>query len=70
MTEANDPINAIVRPLQAEVKYKGITKREYFATMAMQGLLGSPKCSHSLPHLTYAEQAVAYADALIQALNQ
>lgn len=44
----------------------GLTKREYFAAMAMQGILtraGDP------PHLQIARDAVSVADALINALN-
>jgi len=54
---------------------KGITKREYFAARAMQGLLASPYCHDltnniNLPDLSMiAEQAVAYADALLKALE-
>lgn len=43
----------------------GLTKREYFAAMAMQGL-----CANSIPgshhgFLRTAEEAVRYADALL-----
>ena len=49
----------------------GLTKREYFAAMALQGLLdwdAEMKATdvHKLP----AQHAVAYADALIEALNK
>lgn len=49
-------------------EWLGLTKREYFAAMAMQGLLaanafnGAPK--------SIAKYAVDYADELIDALNQ
>lgn len=46
-----------------------ITKRELFAAMAMQGILSSwPENSRLLMDKT-AEQAIAFADALIAALK-
>ncbi|MEO0537671.1 MAG: hypothetical protein AAF215_27890 [Cyanobacteria bacterium P01_A01_bin.123] len=50
-------------PLEA-----GLTKREYFAAMAMQGILGSDvegTCSYE----AFAKSSVKQADALIAALN-
>lgn len=46
---------------------KGITKREYFAAMALQGLAVNPGNA-----VTYAiaRDACALADALIEALNK
>lgn len=45
----------------------GLTKREYFAAMAMQGMLASD--AEGLAELK-AEYAVAFADALIAKLNK
>jgi len=47
----------------------GITKREYFAAMAMQGLasIQNPEC---FVHKAIAKHAVILADAMIAALNQ
>lgn len=42
-----------------------LSKREYFAALAMQGLL-----SKDWPHDYIAEEAVALADGLIDALEQ
>jgi hypothetical protein len=50
------------------VTCKGLTKREYFAAMAMQALLSDPNISTTYSH--YAENAVQAADALIAALNE
>ena len=48
----------------------GSTKREYFAAMAMQGLLASwPENGRLNPDKT-AERATLFADALIAALNK
>lgn len=44
----------------------GLTKREYFAAMAMQALIHS----HAHAENVCAENAVIYADALIKQLNE
>lgn len=44
----------------------GLTKREYFAAMAMQGLIASGKVS--IDHV--ADISVFYADSLIKSLNK
>jgi hypothetical protein len=48
--------------------YKGLTKREYFAALAMQALLSDNHLS-AIPS-KYAEFAVLSADALIAELNK
>ena len=45
----------------------GLTKREYFAAKALQGLLALPQSTRSPRHLV-AEEAVMQADALLQEL--
>lgn len=48
----------------------GLTKRELFAAMAMQGILSSwPENANYKPRPT-AEEAIAFADALLAALNE
>ena len=47
------------------IQEKGLSKREYFAAMAMQGLLANPLHVGGV-----AISAVAVADALIEALNK
>lgn len=47
----------------------GLTKREYFAAVAMQGMQ-SENPTTGLAHETLALCAVAQADALIEALNK
>jgi hypothetical protein len=46
----------------------GLTKREYFAAMAMQALLSDPNIATT--YSKYAENAVQAADALIAELNK
>lgn len=46
----------------------GLTKRELFAAMAMQGLYANPTWADT-PHQICIESAVSAADALIAALE-
>lgn len=67
-TNSNDPIyphKHLNVNSQIDVQYKGLTMREYFAAMAMQGLLSKP--THSAEEL--AIDAIKCADALINELN-
>ena len=48
---------------------KGLTKREYFAAMALQGILANPN-SHFNTANGIAGQSVRMADILIDCLNQ
>jgi hypothetical protein len=48
--------------------YKGLTKREHFASMMMQGLLSNPDKDFFRDDL--AEEAVALADSLLAALEK
>ena len=45
----------------------GLTKREYFAAMAMQGFMAN---TTALDAITRANKSVESADALIEALNK
>jgi hypothetical protein len=46
----------------------GLTKREYFAAMAMQAIISSPQ-GHEYGYEETADYAIEHADALITALN-
>lgn len=69
MSNANEPINP-VQDSQTHV-YWGLTKREYFAAMAMQGLLANPylhnDADFDLDHA--ADVSVRASDALLKKLN-
>lgn len=55
--------------ISANEHHDGLTKREYFAAMAMQGFMASD----GAPDVNYkviAEAAVIFADTLINALNK
>lgn len=65
-TNPNDGINHI-ESSPSFVSNKGLSKREYFAAIAMQGVLTNPPAqitTNDIPKL-----AVKMADALIKALN-
>ena len=50
-----------------DIYTKGLTKREYFAAMAMQGLIDQYKIEYQY---ICAKKSVKMADALIKALNE
>lgn len=72
----NDPAYPTDRKLISETGSEildndkpGLTKREYIAIQAMQGLLANPQRSH-LDAAELSAVAVSYADALITALQE
>lgn len=65
MTDPNDAAYPIVEG-DVMTDY-GLTKRELFAAMALQGLLTNDRLHGD--QSTFAIQSVALADALIEALN-
>lgn len=73
-TIAEEPINPMPRKYigpdgaTRETTTTGLTKREYFAAMAIQGILVGR--SRFYPPKQLSEQAVEYADALIEELNR
>jgi hypothetical protein len=69
MTNAHDPINAVVDQ-NGDASFGGLTKREYFAAMAMQGLAGSFAELGRSHSQIIAKCAVEISDALIEALNK
>jgi hypothetical protein len=48
----------------------GLTKREYFAAMAMQGLIANCYYGTGIAVDTHTNEAVVLADALITSLNK
>lgn len=70
MTKPNDPVFSTEKKVTSEGVYdnppKGLTKREYFAAMALQGILaneGTGNCD------TVCRTAIYHADELIRQLN-
>ena len=62
------PVNVDINNLKDHVIYQGLTKREYFAAMAMQGILSGAQYLDN--YELFAKHAVAAADALIAELNK
>lgn len=69
-TDGNDLINPAFIDIPGERGYTepGLTKREYFAAMAMQGLLANSALENG--HDVTAEWAVNMADRVIAKLNK
>lgn len=64
--------NSLVHPLRPDtdyMEYHGLTKREYFAAMALQGFLTNPDYNDA-NHEQTAKMAVKAADALLNELNK
>ena len=84
-TNGNEPITAIkdvgfdvdtesiaFDPSKADfrVSFGGLTKREYFAAMAMSGILADVRSLSDGSLKTVAESSASIADFLIEALNK
>lgn len=65
MTKPDDPTNISFKPL-GENANTGLTKREYFAAMALQGLIATNR--HEFKQAV--EVSVIFADELIEQLNE
>jgi hypothetical protein len=65
-TKANEPINTI--DYNNNYISTGLTKREYFAAMALQGLLTDNESVNTREE--FAGYAVKFADALIEELSK
>ena len=69
----NDPINPASEIEYSNggtqtINYLGLTKREYFAAMAMQGLLSTNRANHGAEDIAFV--SVNLAEELIKALNK
>jgi hypothetical protein len=69
MTNGDTPTYPLERSYDKTWVANGLTKREYFAAMAMQGMQ-SDNPSMGLRSSFLAKYAVEMADALITALNE
>jgi len=77
MTEKETQARSAAFPQQVELEHgttvnAGLSKREYFAGLAMQGLLSRPPVNPNgwVDGDTYARTAISCADALITELNR
>lgn len=64
MTNGNEAVTFVDN---APLSGYGLTKREYFAAMALQGILASGVVWHKT---SFTERAVIHADELIAQLNR
>lgn len=77
MTNGSDPtfktdVTVSTLPNKQTIVSLGLTKREYFAAMAMQGILAAnfPQGPSQDDRNSAANYAVVIADALLEALNR
>lgn len=69
--KANDLIHSFPGNSQSMPNFKGLTKREYFAGLAMQGeLSGQSPDSTWMDAESLVKRSVLLADALIKELNK
>lgn len=68
MTNGDDLIHSFNDTSEGQGFFRGLKKREYFAAMAMQGILASNRTQKTETSLS--KLAVYYADELIKALNE
>lgn len=72
MDDIADYVYPITIQGSGDMKYQtfGLSKREHFASMAMQGMLSNEETSNYYNTDTLTEFAVEYADLLIAELNK
>ena len=70
MISGNEPINSIPDLNNHFSDWYGLTKREYFAAIAMQGIYSSVREEFEDMHRIIAEASVKAADSLIEQLNK
>ena len=68
MTNANEPITMLHNASERDIVFNGLTKREYFAAMAMKGMIAGNLNTKDI--VQTANMAVTQADALIAELNK
>lgn len=68
-TTANEPAFSAGVP-EGGYHYPGLTIRDYFAAMAMQGLLAGHGTERRVYHESVASEAVKSADALLNELSK
>jgi hypothetical protein len=69
MTKPDDLVNSVYRG-DGDGMYPGLTKRELFAAMAMQGLIIKEDNTDTIAMVqAISLDAVSFADILIKALN-
>jgi hypothetical protein len=69
MTHGDERISVVINPLSGDVWEQGLSKREYFAAMAMSGILANITDKNFFPD-RIASDCTMMADKLINALNE
>jgi hypothetical protein len=69
MENGNKPAHPINKDHVDGRDYKGLTKREYFAGLAMQGILANASQDFSILERDVAHTSVCMADALLKSLE-
>lgn len=74
-TMKNDPAYPTVisdDPRNPHTLQSGLTKREYFASLFLQGLLSNPEYDHfvDVSRSNNIDMAIIYADQLVETLNK
>ena len=67
-TLASDPCQWFATTEKPNTQTPGLTKREYFAALAMQGMLSNG--TFEMVNKEITEKAIAISDALIEELNK
>jgi hypothetical protein len=68
MTKPDDLVNSVYRG-ESDGIYPGLTKREYFSVIILQGIMSSDKYGPTSDSYV-ATRAIKAADALIEQLNE
>lgn len=70
MKNSDQPINPCAIDQNVKEEFIGLTKREYFAAMAMQGMLANPTLRYGDDFMMISQKAVTCADELLKQLEK
>ena len=68
MKNGNAPVNAVIDPFGQALPLFGLSKREHFAGLALQGMVAV--CSYDEQKAAKCRAAVEFADALLKELDK
>jgi hypothetical protein len=70
MKNSDMPAMPFIEKPEYQWNYSGLTKREHFAAMAMQGIIASGNLTPAATHEKVSVAAINYADALLSELEK
>ncbi len=70
MKNGDNLIHSFNHTSDTEGNFKGLTKREYFAGLAMQALFSNPETLNHVEGIPSMEDAVRFADKLLEELEK